>query len=52
MGDALGEIVINLKEKTITRNTVLLVYTEAAELIQTGETMSRLVEGIKGDVST
>ncbi len=34
-GSLLGEIVVNRKEKTITRNTVLLAYQRATELMET-----------------
>ena len=34
-GEPLGELVIDRKEKTITRNTVLLAYRKAVELMQT-----------------
>lgn len=34
-GEPLGELVIDRKEKTITRNTVLLAYRKAVELMKT-----------------
>ena len=34
-GEPLGELVIDRKEKTITRNTVLLAYEKALELMET-----------------
>ena len=34
-GEPLGELVIDRKEKTITRNTVLLAYERALELMET-----------------
>ena len=34
-GEPLGELVIDRKEKTITRNTVLLAYEKAVELMDT-----------------
>lgn len=34
-GEPLGELVIDRKEKTITRNTVLLAYQKALELMKT-----------------
>ena len=34
-GELLGELVIDRKEKTITRNTVLLAYERALELMET-----------------
>lgn len=35
MGKPLGELVIDRKEKTITRNMVLLAYEKALELMET-----------------
>ena len=34
-GEPLGELIIDRKEKTITRNTVLLAYEKAGELMET-----------------
>ena len=41
-GEPLGELIIDRKEKTITRNTVLLAYEKAVELMETGRLCNRV----------